>query len=256
MSEKSGIRIRIGLALLACALAILGFVFPSIQAAEPSRESLAAEYLKEVRPLFQRYCWRCHNSQKHQADVNLNSFTSLADISKAPRTWQKVLEMLESRQMPPKIAKQPNDPERDRLQSWVRSFLKTEARAQAGDPGPVVLRRLSNAEYTYTVRDLTGVVDLQPARQFPTDGAAGEGFTNAGQALVMSSALLTKYLDAGKEIAAHAVLLPDGLRFSSKTTRRDCTNEILDQIRGIYRQYTDARGKHARQLARHCLRHQ
>lgn len=242
MSEKSGIRIRIGLALLACALAILGFVFPSIQAAEPSRESLASEYLKEVRPLFQRYCWRCHNSQKHQADVDLNSFTSLADISKAPRTWQTVLEMLESRQMPPKIAKQPNDSERYRLRLWVRSFLKTEARAQAGDPGPVVLRRLSNAEYTYTVRDLTGVVDLQPARQFPTDGAAGEGFTNAGQALVMSSALLTKYLDAGKEIAAHAVLLPDGLRFSSKTTRRDCTNEILDQIRGIYRQYTDARG--------------
>ena len=33
---------------------------------------------------------------------------------------------------------------------------------------------------------------------------------NTGNALVMSPALITKYLDAGKDIASHAVLLPDG----------------------------------------------
>ena len=65
--------------------------------------------------------------------------------------------MIESDQMPPRGAKQPTSEERDRLQGWVRSYLKVEARANAGDPGPVVLRRLSNAEYTYTVRDLTGL---------------------------------------------------------------------------------------------------
>ncbi len=52
-----------------------------------------------------------------------------------------------------------------------------------------MLRRLSNAEYTYTLRDLTGVDSLDPAREFPVDGAAGEGFTNTGNALVMSPAL-------------------------------------------------------------------
>src|SRR5206468_11400520 len=107
---------------------------------------------------------------------------------------------------------------------------------------PVVLRRPSNAEYTYTVRDLTGLSDLQPARQFPVDGAAGEGFTNTGQALVMSPALLAKYLDAGKEIAAHAVLLPDSFRFSPSTSRRDATNEILARIRALYRRHADGEG--------------
>src|SRR5262249_58472627 len=97
--------------------------------------------------------------------------------------------------------------------AWVRAMLDTEARARAGDPGRVVVRRLSNAEYNNTVRDLTGV-DLQPARDFPVDGAAGEGFTNAGDALVTSPTLLNKYLTAAKEIAAHAVLLSDGFRFS------------------------------------------
>ena len=113
--------------------------------------------------------------------------------------------------------------------------------ANAGDPGPVVLRRLSNAEYTYTIRDLTGV-ELNPAREFPTDGAAGEGFTNAGNALVMSPALLTKYFDAGREIAQHAVLLPDGFRFSPSTSRSDWTNDVLAQIRALYREHTDTAG--------------
>jgi hypothetical protein len=65
---------------------------------------------------------------------------------------------------------------------------------------------------------------------------------NTGQALVMSPSLLTKYLDAGKKIAGHAVLLPDGLRFSAKKSRRDWTEEIVGEIRELYRQFTDARG--------------
>src|SRR5439155_12771782 len=65
---------------------------------------------------------------------------------------------------------------------------------------------------------------------------------NTGQALVMSPSLITKYLDAGKEIASHAVLLPEGLRFSQKTTRRDWTAELVDQIREFYRQFSEQRG--------------
>ena len=79
--------------------------------------------------------------------------------------------------------------------------LKTAARARAGDPGPVVIRRLNNAEYTFTIRDLTGVSSLDPAKEFPADGAAGEGFMNTGNALAMSPSLVTKYMDAAKNIA-------------------------------------------------------
>jgi hypothetical protein len=144
--------------------------------------------------------------------------------------------------MPPKDAKQPSDPERKELRDWVRRYLDAEAQARAGDPGPIVLRRLSNAEYSYTVQDLTGI-DLQPARDFPVDGAAGEGFTNTGAALVMSPALLSKYLDAAKEIARHAVLLPDGMRFARGATRRDWTNEILGEIKSFYGRFADDDGR-------------
>src|SRR5262249_31997452 len=88
------------------------------------------------------------------------------------------------------------------------------------------------------IRDLTGVDSLNPAREFPVDGAAGEGFMNVGNSLVMSPSLITKYLDAGKEIASHAVLLPDGIRFSPSTTRRDWTEEILTEICDLYAKYT------------------
>ncbi|HSI65342.1 MAG TPA: DUF1587 domain-containing protein, partial [Candidatus Saccharimonadia bacterium] len=81
---------------------------------------------------------------------------------------------------------------------------------------------------------------LNPAKEFPVDGAAGEGFTNAGAALVMSPALLTKYLDAAKDIASHAALLPDGIRFSEHATPRDWTDEILGRIRGFYAQFAES----------------
>ena len=145
--------------------------------------------------------------------------------------------MLEAGEMPPKEKPQPTAAEKKQLIEWVRGFLDSEARARSGDPGFVPMRRLSNAEYNYTIRDLTGI-DLQPTREFPADGAAGEGFTNAAEALTdISPALLTKYLNAAKEIADHAVLLPDGFRFLPTKTRRDWTDESLAKLRKFYAPY-------------------
>src|SRR5205085_8841579 len=89
-----------------------------------------------------------------------------------------------------------------------------EARTHAGDPGLVLARRLSNAEYNYTIRDLTGV-DLRPTREFPVDPANPEGFDNSGESLTMSPALLNKYLLAAREVADHMVLKPDAIDFAS-----------------------------------------
>ncbi len=208
----------------------------------PDMAALEQAYPAGIRPLVQRYCHECHSAKRTEGEIDLTAFATWADVRKHPRTWQKVGEMLDGDQMPPKEARQPTNAERNQLQQWVRGYLTAEAKAQAGDPGRVVLRRLSNAEYTYTLRDLTGVDSLDPAREFPVDGAAGEGFTNTGSALVMSPALVTKYLDAAKEMAGHAVLLPSGFHFSPTTTPRDWTQETLAKIRGFYSQFTAAGG--------------
>ena len=176
--------------------------------------------------MLKTYCHECHSGEDAEAEIDLAGMKSMADVRREPIVWLKVREMLGSRQMPPKDAKQPTDDERNRLETWVRTYLQSEAQARAGDPGPLVLRRLNNAEYNYTVRDLTGVPSLDPTREFPVDGAAGEGFTNSGAAQGMSPALVTKYLDAAKEVANHAVLTPEGIRFSPYTTERDQTDEL------------------------------
>jgi len=226
----------------AWALAALFGATPIPAAGEPSLVALEHEFDGSVRPLLKQYCLGCHSTEKHKGDLDLERFASLQEVLKHPKAWQVVVEQLSLGEMPPKEKPQPSKVERDRLLSWVNALLDEAAKVRAGDPGPVVLRRLNNAEYTYTVRDLTGVAPLDPAREFPADSAAGEGFMNTGNSLVMSPALLTKYLDAGKDIAGHALLLPDGFRFSPKTTRRDWTEELLTEIRRLYRSYTDSQG--------------
>jgi hypothetical protein len=188
----------------------------------------------ETHAILQSYCLNCHSTEKQKGDLDLEA----SDIHKEPHVWENVLDQMQLGEMPPKKEKQLSAAEKKQLTDWVRSTLDKIALANAGDPGPVVLRRLSNMEYTYTLRDLTGVESLDPAREFPVDGAAGEGFTNAGAALVMSPALLTKYLDAAKEVAAHAVFTPHGMRWSASTSSQDWTDEALARIRGIYAKYT------------------
>ena len=212
-------------------------------AADPEDfDVLGTQYAREIKPVLKQFCLNCHSTEKQEGELDLERFAAVSDVRKAPSVWQKVVEMLDTNEMPPKDAKpQPSTAQKKQLRGWVESYLHAEAHASAGDPGPVVLRRLSNAEYTYTIRDLTGV-ELSPAKEFPADGAAGEGFTNTGNALVMSPALLTKYFDAGKDIARYAVLLPNGIRFSPSQNRSDWTNDTLAQIRNLYREFSDAGG--------------
>ena len=147
---------------------------PAVLGAE-SEAGGSAVFEREVKPLLTEYCLKCHSTEKHKGDLDLEPFTSLEAVRKHPKIWQGVVEQVSAGEMPPKEKPQPTAPQREQLLAWVNAALDDIARARAGDPGPVVLRRLSNAEYTYTVRDLTGVDSLDPVREFPVDGASGEG---------------------------------------------------------------------------------
>ncbi len=187
-----------------------------------------------VKPLLAKYCLGCHATAKKEGDLDLERFTTVASIRRDVKPWQHLIEQVEAEEMPPREKPQPTAEERMRLVSWTRGFLEAEARARTGDPGRTLLRRLSNAEYDATIRDLTGV-DLRPAREFPADGAGGEGFTNAGESLSeISPALFARYMAAAKAIADRAVLLPDGFRFSPSANRRDWTHEATANLKKVY----------------------
>ncbi len=218
---------RLAAPLLLAALSCLG-----------TSHAAAAPFEQTIQPILAKNCTTCHSTEKQKGDLDLERFTTVTEIKKHPAIWQGVLEQLANNEMPPKKEPPLSTAQKQQLTTWLQTTLDEVALAHAGDPGPVVLRRLSNAEYTYTIRDLTGVPSLDPAKEFPIDGAAGEGFTNTGAALVMSPSLLTKYLDAARYIAQHAVLLPDGIRFSPCTSSRDWTDEALARIRAFYARFS------------------
>ena len=214
----------------------------AVDAAGGSDDPLAARYAREIQPLLAKYCHQCHSGDLTEAELDFGDYPTLAAMKPRQKVWLRIREVIETGDMPPPEGKQPKDAERLLMKRWVGEFLEREALADAGDPGPVGLRRLDNSEYTYAIRDLTGVPDLDPAKEFPVDGAAGEGFTNVASGRGMPPAMVRKYLDAGKRVAGHLVFLPDGVRFSKADTRRDQTDELLDRIRAFYARYTAGGG--------------
>src|SRR5262249_45068982 len=130
------------------------------------------------------------------------------------RRWEMVLERLQAEEMPPEDApRRPTPDERAAVIAWIRDLRQQEAQRNAGDPGTVLARRLSNAQFDYTIRALTGV-DIRPTREFPVDPANEAGFDNSGESLAMSQALLKKYLAAARVVADHVVLKPEGFVFA------------------------------------------
>ncbi len=192
----------------------------------------------QTRALIKTHCGSCHGKDVKEAEINFDVYDSVQKARDNIEVWLKVRQVLNSQQMPPPEAPQPNEADLLRLISWTDAFLKAEAKSKAGDPGEVSLRRLSNAEYDYAIRDLTGLNVLNPTGNLPVDGAAGEGFTNVGSGQAMSPSLFGKYLDSAKRVAEHLVLLPTGIEFSPSTTQRDRTNEKLADIQAFYRRYT------------------
>jgi len=146
--------------------------------------------------------------------------------------------------MPPKDAPQLDQAEREQLLGWITAALDAEAAARAGDPGPVTLRRLSNTEYDNAIRDLTGV-DMRPtqAREFPVDSVGGEGFANVGEAMPVSPELIQRYHQTARDVAAQAVLLPDGFRFSPSPDRPTWTKETLNSLRSFHTRYAGPSGE-------------
>ncbi|MCU0716987.1 MAG: DUF1592 domain-containing protein [Pirellula sp.] len=198
---------------------------------------LKASFDSTVLPFFQKYCMDCHDTATAEAKLDVSVFRTPSDIHGAWGSWQAILSRVHEGEMPPADSSdQPTTEERRGLEAWSEKFRISEAARRAGDPGPISTRRLSNSEYNYTIRDLTGV-DIQPTASFPIDAANRAGFDNSAESLTISPALISKYLDAARSVADHMLLTPNGIRFAPHPvvtdTDRDkyCVQRIVDFYR-------------------------
>lgn len=191
---------------------LLTVLFPlTLSAANPALEK---QFQQTVRPILAKYCNGCHTGDTPAAQFDLKPYSTVDSVLRDHPRWHLVSERMSAKEMPPKQMPQPTDEARKQVTDWIHAVRMDEARRTSGDPGTVLVRRLSNAEYNYTIRDLTGV-DIRPTREFPVDPANQSGFDNSGESLTMSASLLNKYLQAAREVANHMVLTQDGFDFSS-----------------------------------------
>jgi hypothetical protein len=241
--------------MMRATITMIGFCLviapPRATASEPSRTPVSAtvpiedRFRDTVRPFLASYCVECHGPVKPKSDLNLAAFSTVESVAKDHKRWELVLEHLDAGAMPPAKAKRhPTDELRQEVVDWIRAVRDREAKRNAGDPGPVLARRLSNAEYDYTIRDLTGV-DIRPTQEFPVDPANESGFDNTAESLTMSPALLKKYLEAARRVADHLVLKPSGFDFAAHPmvadTDRDkyCVRRIIDFYKRQRTDYAD-----------------
>jgi len=162
-------------------------------------------FVESVKPAFAKYCIACHSNAKMSAGLTLEGFNTTATARKNPDLWEKVKEMVENKQMPPKGKPQPTDAERKAIVAWIDSVAIKVDCGLARDPGRPTIRRLNKTEYNLTIRDLVGV-DFKPADNFPADDV-GYGFDNIGDVLSMPPILLEKYLTAAEAIVDKAIVI-------------------------------------------------
>jgi len=189
----------------------------------------------QIRESLKATCYDCHNTKKTKGGVDLERLDADPALEPNYALWDKVREVVAHGDMPPEDADPLMPKEKEALVGWLARELDAVAQRNAGDPGPVTLRRLTNAEYDYTIRDLTGQ-DYGFAKEFQPDGGGGEGFSNIGDVLFTSPQQLDKYLTAARKLADHATVMPgSGIVFQAQRVGLRGPDQMKGQAeQGLY----------------------
>ncbi len=205
-----------------------------------------ASYQRQANPFLKSHCVRCHGIHAPKGDVVLE-FADENAARAATTVWPKVLQALDSGQMPPKGRPRPGSDELNDFRVWLHQTIL------AGSSSGVPLRRLNRAEYNNTVRDLLGT-SIKPADEFPADDS-GEGFDNLAQVLSISPTHIETYLRAADALVNSVRSKPDLWRNLSTPPVQDFIPYVLrgtppernDAVKGLR---LDADEDQARALAK------
>jgi hypothetical protein len=169
---------------LALALSLKGADVPQARLDEKHRAFLKAN------------CLSCHNAEKQKGKVRLDDIAFTVDTVEKADLWQKVLNSINSGEMPPEDAKQPAPAAKADFLDDLSRTLVTARSVLSDSGGNITMRRLNRREYKNTLRDLLGV-DIN-VRELPADGGAGT-FDTVGSSLFMSSDQWEQYLALGRQ---------------------------------------------------------
>jgi hypothetical protein len=151
---------------------------------------------------FARYCADCHGESNPEATLDL--ITLPRDFADADhgRRWIKIHDRIESGEMPPRDAPQPNATERETVLAALSQSLLDAERETAKDVPR--LRRLTRSEYENTIRDLFDMPGIALSGNLPADGST-HGFDKHPEALDVSHVNVAKYLEAADHILTYSI---------------------------------------------------
>ena len=202
---------------------------------EPTSIGFAAPFADGTVHLLRKYCTDCHSGSEPEGKIDLEQMMVDQSVADRYREWQTGMRMLSEHRMPPEGEEQPSTAERVELTRGIHSALRHVATRLRGDPGHVVMRRLTDAEHNYTLRDLTGL-DLE-LPDIAADAVGGEGFTNVGFVQFVQDATLERYLEAAKIVSRHAVIGAGPIQFFQDPGQTGLELSAINRILSIYRSH-------------------
>lgn len=203
---------------------LLGHFFALALVFQPVR---AGQFESEIRPILVRRCFKCHGAKEQNGQVRIDSLSSdFVKNSADAETWHDALNAINLGEMPPADVPGLTKAERTILVDWltVEIDLAVKAKRQAG--GGTVLRRLNRKEYQNTMRDLLGL-DIDYAKNLPSDELSADGFRNNGAALRMSALQLDYYFQAARSALARVIV--DGPE--PEVFQHQATKTVLDKTK-------------------------
>jgi len=150
---------------------------------------------QEHQTFFKKHCLDCHDSATQEGGVDLEALSfTIATIEQAER-WQKVLNVLNSGEMPPEDSGQPDGIEKADFLDELAQTMVSARRSLADSGGRITMRRLNRREYQNTIEQLLGLkVDVS---SLPADGGSGT-FDTVGASQFISSDQIEQYLKLGR----------------------------------------------------------
>jgi mono/diheme cytochrome c family protein len=156
----------------------------------------AAQMPPQTREFFKEYCVECHGADKQKGKVRLDDVSLSVDTLKRADGWAKILNALNSGDMPPEDAKQPaNQAKADFLETLSQTMVVAR-KALSDQGGNITMRRLNRREYQNSLRELLGVEVNVGA--LPVDGSS-ESFDTVGTALFVSADQFMLYRQLGRK---------------------------------------------------------
>jgi hypothetical protein len=151
---------------------------------------------RKYEVLFKEHCLSCHNEEKRKGSVRLDNLPFEIESVETAERWQKVLNALNSAEMPPEEEKQPDKGVKTDFLEHLAQQMVVARRSIADTGGRITLRRLNQREYKNTLRELLGV-DVGVG-DLPADGS-GTAFDTVGSNLFMSGSQFDSYRQIGRK---------------------------------------------------------